>query len=90
MSLRALIVALLVAFAGAETARSDMLVLESNTCEFPVGRRLPDGEISLPPGSRVRVLLSSHETKVFQRANTHKTRSPDQPFGGTRNLQKPN
>ncbi len=64
-------------------ARADMLVLESNVPEFPIGSRLSDKQaFALKPGQRVKALLSSHGTKVFQGAPDTTTRAVD-PYGGT-------
>jgi hypothetical protein len=78
-------VVLLVTLHGAATlpiAKAEMLVLESNVPEFQKGVRLPDGTVFvLPVGGRVKVLLSSTETKVFKGPTP--SRSLD-PYGGTR------
>ena len=60
-----------------------MIVLESNVPEFPIGSRLPDEQaLALKPGQRVKALLSSHGTKVFQGPPGATTRAVD-PYGGT-------
>jgi hypothetical protein len=59
-------------------ARADMLVLESNVPEIPIGSRLPDKQVfALKPGERVKALLSSHGTKVFQGPPDTTTRAGD-------------
>ena len=71
-------------------AKADMLVLESNVPGIQKGAHESDDWVpSLPPGGHVRVLLSSHETKVFEGASTATTRAID-PYGGTRGSRTPN
>ena len=86
----ALVLASVLQSATVEIARADMLVLESNVPEIKVGSRLPD-EPNVPPGGRVRVLLPSNETKVFEHpASASDSRSITEPVGGTRRLHRPN
>jgi hypothetical protein len=95
MFVRDLIVALfVVTVLGLQTmrnAKADMLVLESNVPEFPIGARLPDQPgLKLPPGGRVKVLLiTSGESKVFEQSRETSSRSTQQPYGGTRKLRTP-
>jgi hypothetical protein len=85
------IIALLVALFETATvpiARAEMIVMESNAPQFPTGLRLPDGTVlALPAGGRVRVLLSSQETKVFIGASAQSSRAFD-PYGGTRGSRR--
>jgi hypothetical protein len=48
-------------------AAADMIVVESNVPNYPIGMAIKDGtNPELPPGGRVKVLLlPSNETKVF-------------------------
>ena len=87
----AVVLAILFQPAAIQVASADMLVLESNVPEIRVGSRIPDGKVDLPLGGRVKVLLRSNETKVFEHPNTVSTsRSVNQPFGGTRGRRDPN
>jgi hypothetical protein len=69
-----------------QTAKAEMLVVESNVPEIQTGTRLPDNPApALRPGGRVKVLLlSSNETKVFERKGEAKARGAEDPWGGTR------
>jgi hypothetical protein len=67
-------------------ARAEMLVLESNVSDIQTGSRLPDTAApALPPGGRVKVLLlTSNETKVFERKAEIETRGAIGGVGGVR------
>jgi hypothetical protein len=65
-----------------QIARADMLVVESNVDRIQVGEhRRDDWDPDLPPGGRVRVLLSSDESKTFTGAPLPRAIDPP---GGTR------
>lgn len=78
---------LMTAFSAATTmAKAEMLVIESNVPEIQVGVRLPDGVVpKLGSGGRVKVLLPSHETRVFQGLER-----PQPPYGGVRGFHPRN
>jgi hypothetical protein len=83
-----LLVATILGHQTMRTARAEMLVVESNVPEIPIGTHLTDKpELKLPPGGRVRVLLSSHESKVFERSGAT-MRTPGA-VGGTRAPRRP-
>jgi len=93
MSLQKLVVPLIVVTVlglHMRTARAEMLVMESNVPEIKEGVRLPDNAVPvLPPGGRVKVLLASGESKVFERSSATSSRPAQQPFGGMRNPRTP-
>jgi hypothetical protein len=64
--------------------RSHMQVLESNTREYPVGRRLVSNTVfKLNKGERVKVLLlPSHRTQVFEGPPADEA----PPMGGSRGI----
>lgn len=75
------IAALLAAGLAAVEARAEMQVIESDVDTYAVGSRLPDGDLQVPPGRRVRVLLlPSNQTKLFIGPEERAV-----PAGGTRN-----
>ena len=83
--IRALAISPLVA--GAVTnAKADMLVLESNLPDrYQVRSWIPDSnKLSLPPCGRVKVLLTTNETRVFTGPNCPMPENPN--VGGTRSL----
>lgn len=86
-----LVLALIMAIVTPLAAIADMLVLESNVPEYAVGSRLPDVEsISVPQCGRVKVLLSSNQTKMFIGecpTTSTTTRSPTPQMRGTRSFQ---
>jgi hypothetical protein len=85
-SLMAVAVATAIGLATPYSATADMLVIESNVPDLKVGARLPDHDPVLPVGGRVKVLLRSNETKVYEHPRPGaESRSPTQPIGGTRN-----
>jgi hypothetical protein len=62
-------------------ADSDMLVLESNTLTIQIGSHVTEAQMAaLPAGARVKVLLPSRQTKVFEGPSIPRGR----PWGGTR------
>lgn len=68
-------------FTGAAAAQADMQVLESNITRIQVGTRISQEAVNdLPTGARVKVLLPSLKTKVFEGPSAGPTRS----WGGTR------
>jgi hypothetical protein len=77
----ALIVTIVTASIAALAAEPDMQVLESNVPEIRIGTRVSNETVSaLPTGARVRVLLPTLKTKVFEGPTAGPTRS----WGGTR------
>jgi hypothetical protein len=85
MRVRSLLNLLLLEVATIWTASAEMRVIESNVAEYPVGSKLPDNAaLNLRPGNRVRVLLPTNETKMFQGP------APSEPtYGGVRGPRKP-
>jgi hypothetical protein len=74
--------ATLIEVAVSQVAKADMIVLESNVDTIKVDEhKHDDWNPDLPPGGRVRVRLSSDETKLF--TGPASSRAID-PYGGTR------
>jgi len=75
-----LILAMLTAASQGHPAEPDMQVLESNVSSIEIGSHVTEMQMhALPAGARVKVLLPSYKTKVFE-GPLGRSRS----WGGTR------
>lgn len=85
--IKGLLLVTVLVMAAVPRAIADMIVIDSNVPEIHVGTHLPDGTApTLPPGGRVQVLLSSNQTKLFERPGGT-SRSVEQPVGGVRGMR---
>jgi hypothetical protein len=76
-----LIVMMLAITSQAYPAEPDMQVLESNVPSIAIGSWVTETQMrTLPAGARVKVLLPSHKTRLFEVPPVHPFRS----WGGTR------
>jgi hypothetical protein len=84
-------VAIAINLVGAASASAEMQILESNVPEFRIGSRMTAaGDIVLPAGGRVKVLLlRSNETRVFMGPSAAQPVLRNIPFGGTRGIPAP-